>query len=65
VALKAKPRTFNNAKWQSDTDDARIRKVIVEGGAGVGLSAEMAPNPDLAEKPAVVDELLRIVRSFG
>ena len=65
VALKAKPRSFNNAKWQSDTDDDRIRKVIVGGGASVGLSAEMAPNPDLAQKPEVVEALLQIVRGFG
>jgi mono/diheme cytochrome c family protein len=65
VALKAKPRSFNNAKWQSDTDDDRIRTVIVGGGESVGLSAEMTPNPDLADKPDVVNELLRIVRSFG
>lgn len=65
AALKAKPRSFNNAKWQSDTDDARIKQVIVEGGGAVGLSTEMAPNPDLKDKPQVVDELVRLVRSFG
>lgn len=65
AALKAKPRSFNNAKWQSDTDDARIKNVIVNGGQAVGLSAEMAANPDLEAKPEVVDELVRIVRSFG
>lgn len=65
AALQAKPRSFNNGKWQSDTSDDRIKKVIVEGGASVGLSAEMAPNPDLKDKPAVVEELLRLVRSFG
>jgi mono/diheme cytochrome c family protein len=65
AALKAKPRSFNNAKWQSDTDDERIKKVMVEGGAAVGLSAEMAPNPDLKDKPEVVAEIVKIVRSFG
>lgn len=64
VALKAKPRGFNNAKWQGDTTDERIKKVILEGGAAVGLSAEMAPNPDLQDKPAVIDELVRLVRGF-
>jgi cytochrome c553 len=65
AALKTKPRSFNNSKWQSDTDDERIKKVMVEGGQSVGLSPEMAPNPDLKDKPEVVNELLRIVRSFG
>lgn len=65
AALKAKPRSFNNSKWHSDTDDERIKKVIVGGGQSVGLSAEMAPNPDLESKPEVVGELVRIIRSFG
>jgi hypothetical protein len=36
----------------------------VEGGKGVGLSENMAPNPELADKPEVVAELVKIVRSF-
>lgn len=65
AALKTKPRSFKDGAWQKDTPDDRIKKVIVEGGASVGLSAEMAPNPDLKDKPAVVDELLAMVRSFS
>lgn len=64
AALDPKPRTFKDPKWQMQTDDARISKVIVEGGASVGLSANMAPNPELKDKPAVVAELVKIVRSF-
>lgn len=63
--LNPPPRNFQNSMFQSNTDDARIRKVIVEGGASVGLSANMAPNPELADKPEVVEELLKKVRSFG
>jgi len=64
AALDPKPRTFKDPKWQMQTDDARISKVIVEGGASVGLSANMAPNPELKDKPAVVAELVKIIRSF-
>lgn len=64
AALNPKPRTFKDPKWQMQTKDDRIAKVIVEGGAAVGLSAGMAPNPELADKPEVVAELVKIVRSF-
>jgi len=64
AVLDPKPRTFRDPRWQTQTDDARISKVIVEGGASVGLSSNMAPNPELADKPAVVAELVKKVRSF-
>jgi mono/diheme cytochrome c family protein len=64
AALDPKPRTFRDPKWQMQTKDDRIAKVIVEGGASVGLSANMAPNPELADKPEVVAELVKLVRSF-
>ncbi len=63
--LKTQPRSFRNHDWQEETTDDRIRQVIVQGGSSVGLSVEMAANPDLADKPAVVDELLAMVRSFS
>ena len=64
AALDPKPRSFSDAEWQTATDDERIKKVIVEGGASVGLSATMAPNPDLKDKADVVAELVKKVRSF-
>lgn len=43
AALNPKPRNFSDAKWQASVDDARIAKVIREGGGSVGLSVSMAP----------------------
>lgn len=43
ASMNPKPRNFTDAKWQASVDDARIAKVIKEGGASVGLSATMAP----------------------
>lgn len=63
--LKTKPRTFRDHSWQKDTSDDRIRQVILEGGEAVGLSSDMAANPDLKDKPEVVNELLALVRGFG
>lgn len=65
AALNPKPRAFGDAAWQKSVDDARIAKTIVEGGPAVGLTPGMAPNPDLASKPEVVAELVKIVRKFS
>jgi mono/diheme cytochrome c family protein len=65
AALAVKPRSFKDPNWQGSVDDARLKKVIVEGGAGVGLNEAMAPNPDLADKPAVVDELVKKIRKMS
>lgn len=64
AALAVKPRSFKDPTWQASVDDARIKKVIVEGGASVGLDAAMAPNPDLKDKPAVQDQLVKKVRKL-
>ncbi|MEM9461614.1 MAG: c-type cytochrome [Myxococcota bacterium] len=65
LALDPKPRNFHDKAFQEKVTDDHLKKVIVEGGAAVGLSANMAPNPELAKKPKVVAELVRKVRSFG
>lgn len=63
--LDPRPRDFGDAAWQAGADDARLRRVIVEGGAALGLSADMAANLDLAGRPATVGALVEIVRAFG
>ena len=65
AALAVKPRSFKDPTWQSSVDDARIGKVIVEGGAAAGLNEAMAPNPDLKDKPAVVAELTKKIRKLS
>ncbi|PRQ02728.1 c-type cytochrome [Enhygromyxa salina] len=65
AALAVKPRSFKDPTWQATTDNERIKKVIVEGGASVGLNEAMAPNPDLKDKPAVQDELVKKVRKLA
>lgn len=59
------PRDFADADWQARTDEARLRAVIVGGGAAVGLSTHMLPNPDLADSPALVGELVAKIRGFA
>jgi hypothetical protein len=44
--------------------DDQLRDIIVKGGAAVGKSPGMPPNPELEKKPEVVGELIKIVRGF-
>jgi cytochrome c551/c552 len=65
ATLNPKPRDFSSKDWQKSMSDGQIRTVILQGGVGVGKSPLMPPNPDLADKPAVVEELVKIVRAYG
>lgn len=60
-----KPRNYTDKAWQQTVSDEMIEKAIVYGGAAVGKSAVMPSNPDLAEKPEVVQALRKKVRSFA
>lgn len=64
AALNPKPQNYTSPEWQAKVTDDEIRKAIVEGGAAVGKSPLMPPNPDLASKPEVVNGLVAIVRGF-
>lgn len=64
AALEPKPRNFGDAKWQDSVTDEQIKKTIIGGGLAVGKSAVMPGNPDLKGKDAVLDELVKKIRSF-
>jgi mono/diheme cytochrome c family protein len=53
AGLTPPPRNFQDASWQQAVSDDHIEKIISYGGAAVGRSAAMPPNPDLADKPVV------------
>jgi len=65
ATLFPKPRDYRDAEWQKTVSDESIEKTIVYGGAAVGKSPAMVPNPDLAAKPAVVAALREKIRSFA
>jgi mono/diheme cytochrome c family protein len=65
AALNPKPRAYSDKAWQASVDDNHIARVIVEGGAAVGKSPMMAPNPDLKDKPDVVKALVAKIRSYN
>lgn len=62
VGLGANPRNFTDPQWQQATSDAKIRKVIKQGGQSVGESSAMPPNADLSD--AQVDALTVFLRSL-
>jgi cytochrome c553 len=64
-SLNPKPRNYADATWQASVSDDELKKAITDGGAAVGKSMLMPPNPDLKAKPAVVDELVKLIRSFA
>jgi mono/diheme cytochrome c family protein len=65
AALNPKPRDYTDAAWQKSVTDEELAKIIVEGGAAVGKSPMMPPNPDLKGKPEVVEEIVEMIRGFG
>jgi cytochrome c5 len=65
AALNPKPRTYADKAWQDSVKDEDLAKAIIEGGAAIGKSPLMPPNPDLKDKPAVVSEIVKIIRSFA
>ncbi|MBC7661951.1 MAG: cytochrome c [Chitinophagaceae bacterium] len=64
AALKPSPRNLTDKAWQAKVDDARIAKVIKEGGASVGLSSNMAPWGG-AIKDEEIANVVKYVRHFG
>ncbi len=63
AALTPRPRSFSDQQWQALTTDDQLRRVIVQGGAAVGKSPLMPPNPDLEGRPEVVAGLVQIIRT--
>jgi mono/diheme cytochrome c family protein len=63
--LNPPPRDYSDPAWQSSVTDDELRAIIVRGGAAVGKSSMMPPNPTLANDRATLDELVQIVRGFA
>lgn len=62
AALNPRPRNFRDPSWHARATDEHLRKVIVEGGASVGLSPLMAANADLASDIPLRDAIVAHVR---
>jgi len=64
-ALNPKPRNYTDKAWQASVKDEEIKKIILEGGMAVGKSPVMPAQPQLTDKPDVLDELVKIIRGFA
>jgi hypothetical protein len=62
--LNPKPRDYTDPAWQEAVTDDELRLAILKGGKAVGKSEQMPGNPDLADKPEVIEGLVKIVRGF-
>lgn len=62
--LTPPPRNFTDPAWQASVSDDHLRKIILYGGAAVGKSPAMPPNPDLKAKQDVVEGLVVHLRAF-
>ena len=65
AALTVKPRNYTDARWQKSVTDEQIESIILKGGGAVGKDPGMPANPDLKNKPEVIQDLRKIVRSFA
>ena len=65
VSLNPKPRNYTDPTWQASISDDEIKQIIVVGGAGVGKSNSMPPNPGLKNDTAMLDGLVKIIRGFA
>lgn len=65
VSMQPRPRDYRDAAWQASVTDADLAHIIVVGGAAVGKSTMMPAAADLRDKPAVVTELVKLIRGFA
>ena len=63
TGLAEKPQDLTDANWQRSTTDDRIRSVIQGGGAAIGKTGAMPPNPDLNKEQ--IQSLVAFVRTLG
>lgn len=64
ASLDPKPADLTSAEWQAGVTDQHIHDIIVSGGAAVGKSPIMPPNPVLKSKDEVVWGLVQFVRAL-
>ena len=64
VALTPKPRNFTDPAWQAAVTDDHTEKIVLYGGAAVGKSPAMPPNPDLDQYPGVIKGLRAHIRTL-
>lgn len=62
--LNPRPRKLRDTAWLAGVSDEQLRRTITGGGAAVGKSALMPPQPDLLEHPKALSGLVDYVRGL-
>jgi len=65
AGLVPKPRNLQDPEWQTSVTDEHIERIVMYGGAAIGKSPAMPPNPDLMSKPEVVAAVRAHVRALS
>lgn len=65
AGLTPKPRNFTDPTWQAKVTDEHIERIVLYGGAAVGKSPAMPPNPDLEQHPGLIKGLRAHIRSLN
>lgn len=63
--VNPRPQRLTDRVWQANVTNARLRRVLLQGGAAVNKSPQMPANPDLAAQPESIDALIAVVRGFA
>ena len=65
ASMNPKPRNYSDPTWQASVTDEELQRIILKGGSALGKSAMMPANPQLKDKPEVLDALVKTIRGFA
>lgn len=63
--FKPRPHDYTDPAWQASITDDEIKKIIVKGGANLGMSPGMPSHTLLRDRPEILDGLVAIIRDFA
>jgi len=64
AGLNPKPADFTTAEFWESTDDATVKKAIMDGGTAIGKSPLMPPQKGVIASEAELDALLVYLKSL-
>ncbi|MBL9009111.1 MAG: cytochrome c [Myxococcales bacterium] len=64
ASLRPLPQRLSDRMWQANVSNARIARVLVQGGPAAGKSPTMPAFAELAAQPELRAALVALIRSF-
>jgi len=65
ASLRPLPQRLSDRMWQANVSNARIARVLVQGGPAAGKSPTMPAFRELAAQPELRAALVALIRSFA